>query len=520
MKNLTTSSSCFPKLIEGNYLYVDKTEYLWKLVAGSMGQYFLSRPRRFGKSLTLSTLEAIFQGRKELFQGLAIYDKPYSWEKYPVIHLNFGNCYVQSSEELDLFLTNQLENLARDNELALRGDGATLQFENCIRDLFVKGPVVILIDEYDKPILDNIQQPYVQDILRTLKSFYSVVKVCEQLTRFAFITGVSKFSHVSLFSDLNNLTDLTMNAEFAGMLGFTEEEIRSNFADRLPQCASALECTIDELLEKVRFWYDGYRFSKSDVHVCNPVSVTKFFYEHGEFRNFWCDTGTPTFLLQLMKKTSFDFEKALGMPVEETVFKSYELGSLDPMGLLWQTGYLTIKQVNTRRLGTARYLLGFPDFEVEQTFNTQLHACYTGMPSEKVGTYIDQLLDAIEASKLEQFMKLLCVHFANIPYDIHVTDEKYYQSLFYQLFLLMGLYIDVESRTNDGRIDAYIRTDTTVYIFEFKLNKTVDMALAQIVNKEYFLKFQACGLPIRLIGVNFDASTGQIGKWGETVLQE
>jgi hypothetical protein len=308
MKELTTSIFSFEDLIQGNFLYVDKTEYIWQLVKPAKEMYFFSRPRRFGKSLTISTLKAVFEGKKELFKGLAIYDKPYDWKQYPIIHISCGdyNPINDTAEKLNLYFLRKIKEVANDLKVSLTVDDDASQAFAELMDFFKgKEQVVILVDEYDKPILDNITSPNIKEIQRCLKGFYSVLKDRNSQERLLFVTGVSKFCHVSLFSDLNNLTDITMDAHFATMLGFTQEEMEANFGDRI--AALADERGIDVVKDEIKRWYNGYRFEKSAKTVYNPVSLAQFFKSGGEFNNYWFATGTPTFLLDLIMKSKFDF---------------------------------------------------------------------------------------------------------------------------------------------------------------------------------------------------------------------
>ena len=521
MKDLTTFVYSFEKLILGNYLYIDKTEYVWQLIRTRSEGYFLSRPRRFGKSLLISTLKAIFQGKKELFEGLAIYDKPYDWKTYPVIHLSFGDYSVVSNaaEELPEYLMSKMETLAHEHSIKLKRKTPGLCFAELIDKLAEKGQVVILIDEYDKPILGNITDSRVRDIRDMLKGFYSVLKDRNDKERLLFITGVSKFSHVSLFSELNNLTDITLKSKYAGMLGFTEAEVRKYFAERIPEAARANEVSEEELLRQVLAWYDGYRFSEADVHVCNPVSITKFFSEEYSFSNYWDDTGTPIFLIKLMEQQSYDHEAALNEWYSERIFSAYELDRLDITGMLWQTGYLTIKDVRKGTMGM-RYRLGFPDKEVRDTFCTRLLELYGNLAQGTGAPMVDKFQDAIVAGDVDRFMTLLQSVMANIDYRLHIKQEKYYQTIFFLVYFLIGTRIEAESCTNEGRIDAYIRTAKAIYIFEFKLNKTARKAVSQIIDRRYYEKFQNSSLPIRLIGVNFNSSKGRIDAWKELPLLE
>ena len=518
-KELTSFVYTFEEMIKGNFLYVDKTEFIWNLIRPDSAGYFLSRPRRFGKSLLISTLKAIFEGKKELFKGLALYNKSYDWKKYPIIHIDFSNSNLETAQDVREFLQDELNELSHTLGMPLRGHSLSKQFEYLIKDAALSSSmkkVVILVDEYDKPILGNIVNlPQCQKILKVLKGFYSNIKKGEKYIRLAFVTGVSKFSHVSLFSDLNNLTDITLDVDYATMLGFTDNEIRKNYADRITEAAKVHGIPEDTLMTRILDWYDGYRFSEADVHVCNPVSLSNFFLKKYKFSNYWDTTGTPSFLVELMRKQSYDYEAALKMWYGESIFAAYELEKLDITGLLWQTGYLTIKDIREDAFGML-YRLDFPDREVQSTFTSRLIKTYAGSGAE------DELLaqmrafgQAINNDDLDGFLTIFQSFLANIDYKLHIPDEKYYQSIFFLVFKFLGASIEAESCTNEGRIDAYVRTSKAVYIFEFKLNKNAKKAVSQIVDRHYYEKFQSCGLPIRMIGVNFNSAKGRIDGWKE-----
>ena len=517
MKNITSSVYTFEDIVKDDFLYVDKTEYIWSLIGQGKAMYFLSRPRRFGKSLTVSTLKAVFQGKKDLFKGLAIYDKPYDWKPYPVIHLDMNGLDFSSVEELESSLCDLVTEAAASHELTLESANAASLFRTLINRLAEKEQVVILVDEYDKPILNNLGKPHAQKILDKLKVFYSVIKAFESKERFVFVTGVTKFCHVSLFSELNNLTDITMNRDYATMFGYTQSEFEAYFADRIDSACKQLNMPREELLPEIKAWYDGYRFHAKAESVYNPVSLAQFFMNDAEFNNYWFSTGTPSFLMELTKKADFNFEKTLSEPVMRLAFNAFEIDKIYPLALLLQTGYLTIKS-SFVDLGETLYYLDFPNREVKSAFETYLISDYTSIPQETVGANVFKMVKAIKARDVNLFMELLKTFFAAVQYDVATDTEGRFQLLFYSVFLLIGVRVEAESRTNNGRIDAVICDGDYVYIFEFKLNQTAGIALEQIREKEYFRKYQHSGRKIVLVGANFDTISRQLSEWKSEII--
>ena len=514
MQKLTSSIYTFEKLIENNFLYVDKTEYIWRLIDSAPAMYFMSRPRRFGKSLTVSTLEAVFSGKKELFKGLAIYNKPYDWKKYPVIHLDMGNCDATTPETLRKFITRLLQDKAEEYQVSIQiqNDELASSFGALISAVSKDAPVVILVDEYDKPILNNIGNPELKEMLFVLKGFYSTIKTCEQQEHFVFVTGVSKFCHVSLFSDLNNLTDITMNADYATMLGYTQREFETNFAEWISAAEARQQLPHEAYLREIKNWYNGYRFEEQAETVYNPVSLASFFSDGFKFKNYWFSTGTPSFLLELIKKKNFDFEDALTRPVSGIAFAAYEVDRIEPLALLLQTGYLTIKS-SFVDFGATFYHLDFPNFEVRSAFDTYLLNAYTSITKDELEGIAVGLARHVRSGNTEGIMKDFKIFLAAIPYDIQLSNEKYYQTIFFLLFLMLGVYIEAESRTNDGRIDAVAMCGEWVYLFEFKINRNAECALDQIKEKEYFRKYQHSGKRIILIGANLNMENRQLDDW-------
>ena len=514
MKDLTSSVYSFEDLIQGNFLYVDKTEYIWQLIRPAKEMYFLSRPRRFGKSLTVSTLKAVFEGKKELFKDLAIYDKPYDWKPYPIIHLSFGdyNPTNNTPDKLNAYLLDKIWTVAAQHSVKLSPTtDPSSAFGKLIDALFRKSQVVILVDEYDKPILDNISNPHIKEIQQCLKGFYSVLKDRNNQERFLFVTGVSKFSHVSLFSDLNNLTDITMDARYATMLGYTQEEFETNFHEQIAAVEAKQSLGHAEFLAEIKNWYDGFRFEENSESVYNPVSLAKFFENGGKFSNYWFETGTPEFLVELSKKQNFDFESSLNEPVPGVAFSAFEIDNIDPLTLLFQTGYVTIKGT-VQKLGETWYHLDFPNREVSSSFNAYLLNRYSGKTQTKVVKFTAELTAALNDGDVKRLRKAMEVFFAGISYEIHHKNESNFQNIFFALFRLLGFYIKAESHTNDGRIDAAAETDDYVFIFEFKLDDD-ETALSQIKEKKYYKQYELSKKKIFLNGVTFDTQTGQIANW-------
>ena len=511
MKNLTVSISDFEKLRREGYLYVDKTEYIWNLINPAGGSFFLSRPRRFGKSLTLSTLKAIFQGKKELFEGLAIYDKPYDWKEYPIIHLDMNGRDFSTPEKLEERFQQILREQAYINGVTLQSTASDTMFHELIQTLYDKsGEVVILLDEYDRPILNNIAKDNRFDFLNALKGFYSVIKEKSALLRFAFVTGVSKFCHVSLFSDLNNLADITMDIRYATMFGYTQEELEKYFGDRIADLAG--DGDLESYKTKMKDWYNGYRFEARAQTVYNPVSLANFFENRGMFNNYWFSTGTPSFLLELIKNQRFNLEEILEKTVSNFAFSAYEIGNIDPLTLLLQTGYLTIDKA-VERYGDTVYKLRFPNLEVKGSFEVYLTGDCSGLHVDKVKDSIYDLADKVTAGDVDGFMETMKVFFAKVGYDVHLKNENNYQLLFYSIFMLLGISITAESRTNNGRIDAVATNEDYVFVFEFKLDRNVEIALQQIKDRDYYRRYMNSGKKIMLIGVNFDSEAAQIASW-------
>ncbi len=514
MQKLTSSIYDFETLIEHSYLYVDKTAYLWKMIQNYGESYFLARPRRFGKSLTVSTLKAIFEGKRELFDGLAISQVDYDWEKYPVIHLSFADmpASVNTFSGVKDYLNEKVKQTADQFAVAVTAAEPGMRLGQLIDALNRKSKVVVLIDEYDKPLIDNIQNQQAEAIREELKGLYGVLKDRNSALRMLFLTGVTKFSHVSLFSGINNLTDISMDYDYAPMLGYTQSEVEKYFAEYIDSACQAHGMSRDKMLAEIKKWYNGYRFHGQAESVYNPVSLAQFFTKRFDFSNYWFATGTPSFLVKIAQEKNFSIEKTLTEPVSSFAFDAFDVDRIEPLALLLQTGYLTIKS-SGQIFSKNWYQLGFPNHEVEESFNTYLLNAYTSVDKEITAQNVIEMAQCVDAGDAEKFMDCVKTYFANIPYDIQLANEKYYQTVFYLLFRALKLNIEAEVCTNNGRIDAVAEYGKNIFIFEFKINQTAEIALAQIKEKEYYQKYKHSGKDITLIGANFDTELRQLTDW-------
>ena len=505
----------FSKIREENYMYVDKTSLIHDLV--QQGEvYFLSRPRRFGKSLLISTFEALFSGEKELFNGLAIAqpERDYDFMKYPVILMEFSKVRVTQADDVENYIINNTNEHARFYGIELEIDSYEQRFDELVKKLQAKTgcKVVLLIDEYDKPILDNLLNDTLSQIKSVINDFYTVVKSLDKYLRFIFITGVSRFAKVSIFSGMNSLTDISMDSRYATLCGITQQELETNFKEAINQLVSRGTMDKPQLLAKIKHWYNGYYFEEDAVSVYNPYSLLNLF-DQQKFKHFWYSTATPTFLIELIKEQKFDLTDMNDFELDDGAFMSMEPEKVSPLPILLQTGYLTITGYEDDL-----YTLGFPNYEVKYAFYRSIVEQF-GHTEAGVNTkHINNLNRALSNGDIAAFMNTLQIFFANIPNNITLKDEKYYQSLFYAILTLLGYKIEAEVNTNIGRIDCVLQTNKTIYIIEFKLNDTCDAAMQQIHDNKYPQKYQNCGKKIVLLGVQFDQKTRNIGEYIEQAL--
>ena len=507
MKKLPIGIQTFSEIIKEEYLYVDKTRHIAELIQS--GKYlFLSRPRRFGKSLLVSTLYEIFTGNKALFQGLYIYDK-IEWHTYSVIHIDFAA--IDFSTEIDLRegLIQLMDGINDDYQLDVEKRGFKAYFKNIIVALYKKyGKVVVLVDEYDKPIVE-----YIDDIKMAaknreiLRNFFGVLKSSDAFLRFVFLTGVSKFARVSIFSDLNNLRDMTLSTPFATLLGYTQKELENYFNQYIQNLCFKLGIKKNQLLAKIKTWYNGYSWDAKN-QVYNPFSILNLFAEQ-QFDNYWFASGTPTFLMQLIKKNGYDVTVLENKKVSKIVFDSYNIDNMNIFALLFQTGYLTITQIE-QKSRTPQYLLNYPNFEVKEAFITYLFESFTKNGLEEIQPAAEDLRTYLQTENIEGFMNLIRALFAKIPYPLHIKQEAYYHSLFYMISVLMGVEIDLEVLTDKGRIDGVLILEDKIYLIEFKygkagtdMNTLTNKAVQQIRDKNYGERFLNESRPRLLLGVGF-----------------
>ena len=511
LQNLPIGIQNFEKIRNDGYLYVDKTEIVYRL-ATSGSYFFLSRPRRFGKSLLLSTLQAYFEGKRELFEGLAVSQLETKWEQHPVLHLDLNTEKYESPEALDNILNYTLarwEKLygSEPTEVSL-----SLRFAGVIRRAFEQTGhrVVILVDEYDKPMLQAIGNEALQDAYRsTLQSFYSALKTCDGYIRFAMLTGVTKFGKLSVFSSLNSLKDISMRKDFHAVCGITEQELHDNFAPYVSRMSDELDLTPEEVLAEMARMYDGYHFVPNCPGLYNPFSVLNAL-DAQAFGSYWFATGTPTYLVKLLRLHDYNLQSLSDEYVTEDILNSIDVASTNPVPVIYQSGYLTIKDYAPE---FHTYRLGFPNEEVENGFFRFLLPFYTSVNKVEAPFHIQKFVEEIRAGQPEAFLNRLKSFFADTPYELVRNLENHYQNVLYILCKLLGLYVKAEYHTSAGRIDLVLQTRDYTYVLEFKLDGTAEEALQQIQDKSYALPFETGETRVFRIGLNFSSETRNIGKW-------
>ena len=500
----------FESLRKDGFFYVDKTALMYQLVTTGR-YYFLSRPRRFGKSLLISTLEAYFQGKEELFDGLAVASLEKEWKRYPVIHLDLNAKKFDGPEDLIRLIDRQL--------LVLEAEYGKVKTDETIDDRFVSlirnmngrtgERVVILVDEYDKPLLQTIGNDALQNEYRAiLKAFYGVLKSMDGYIRFALLTGVTKFGKVSVFSDLNNLMDLSMDERYTDICGVSEEELLRDFDEDIRALALNNGQTYEQACAQLKEDYDGYHFCPDSPGIYNPFSLLNTFAK-GRYGSYWFETGTPTYLVELLKKSDYDLEQMSREETDSETLDSIFTGD-NPIPVIYQSGYLTIKKYD-REFGL--YTLGFPNREVEEGFLRFLMPYYAKSGMTKSGFEIKRFVDNIRKGDIDGFMERLQSFLADCPYELARDIELHYQNVLFIVFRLAGLYTQVEYHTSRGRIDMVVQTADYVYVMEFKLDGSAEQAMQQIEEKQYALPFAKDSRKVFRIGVNFSSETRNIDRW-------
>ena len=504
----------FSDMREENYLYIDKTEHVYRMTHSAGKYMFLSRPRRFGKSLLVSTLHAYFEGRKELFQGLAIERLEKEWAQYPVLHFDMSLGKHMREEELQRYL----HSILNDNELRLGVVPRESQDVNLrLKDLIIavsqkyNSKVVVLIDEYDAPLLDVLHEDENLPALRNvMRNFYSPLKACGPYLRYVFLTGITKFSQLSIFSELNNIENISMDEQYADICGITEEEMRTQMDADLEAFAAKLHTDKENLLSQLKANYDGYHFTWPSPDIYNPYSLFNAFNK-GKIDSYWFGSGTPTYLIEMLRKFRMNVlqlgstEKAQR---EDFDAPTERLTSITP--LLYQSGYFTIKTGN-ERLGI--YTLGIPNREVRLGLMRSLIPYYLTPDTKSVSSALIDMAECLTNDDMDAALQAMQTFLSTIPYADNTHYEGHYQQVLYILFSLLGYYTDIEVRTSRGRVDVVMRTDHTLYIIELKLDKDADAALGQIDLKQYPERFALCGLPMVKVGISFDKEKRTIGDW-------
>ena len=501
----------FGEIRRGGYAYVDKTALMYKMVSEGK-YYFLSRPRRFGKSLLLSTIESFFSGERELFKGLYVDSVEWDWLQYPILHMDLNTEKYDSVEALENILERTLQEWEYNYEPRVIEKTIAGRFERIIRTAFEKTgrKAVILVDEYDKPLLQTIgNEPLQTEYRDTLKAFYGALKSCDRYIKFAFLTGVTKFGKVSVFSDLNNLIDLSIDDRYATVCGISEEELHTYFDEGVQHVADANNMTKQECYSRLSNDYDGYHFDVNTPGIYNPFSLLNTLASC-RFRDYWFETGTPSFLVYQLKKTGYPLEAMTEEELSADTLNSIDIMDENPLPLLYQSGYLTIKDYDAEFM---TYKLAFPNREVEQGFIKYLLPYYTPKVTDKVTFGIVNFVKDIRSGDAEGFMRRLEAFFATGDYQVMGKLELYFQNTLYVFFRLLGFYVDVERHTTNGRMDILMQTLGYIYILELKLDQSADVALQQIEENGYARPFAHDSRRLFKIGINFSTKSKTIDDW-------
>ena len=500
----------FEKIIDNKMTYVDKTDLVYRMANGTQNN-FLSRPRRFGKSLLVTTLQAYFEGRKELFKGLAIDKLEKDWVKYPVIHLDLSSGKYAAIENLHSVLNDILNDYENKFDIEVQaGSSYGTRLKNIIQGAVRKTghQAVVLVDEYDAPMLDSNNNPELQEKIRDImRDFFSPLKAQEANLRFVFLTGITKFSQLSIFSELNNIKNYSLDDEFGAICGFTQEEILSTFHEGIHEMAKANGLTIEQTVAKMKEQYDGYRFTPHCPNIYNPYSVLNALHDK-KFSNYWFATGTPTFLLELLIKNDIEMPQLEGIVATEDQFDSPTDNIGNPIPVLYQSGYLTIKDYDE-----GIYTLGYPNEEVRMGLNRSMLNYIAPQYGLKTTAFAAQFRAAMRKDDIDTAMKVLQSFLAAFPYDIHHNREDYFQAILFTIFITLGFTIHAEVKTARGRIDLLISTKTTIFVMELKIDQSAAKALEQIDAKDYTLPYKHDGRRIFKVGINFSTEKRTVDEW-------
>ncbi|MCB1082400.1 MAG: AAA family ATPase [Chlamydiia bacterium] len=515
-KKLPTGIQSIKKILgDQEYVYVDKTAIIKEIIDLGAPHYFVSRPRRFGKSLFLDTLKEIFLGNKELFKECAIYKSDYAWEKHPVLYFDFSKIGHRTPEQLEASLKTKLELIAKEHDISIVTTDLLIGFDTLITELANKyhSKVVVLIDEYDKPIIDCIDDTSIANQNRNvLKQFFGTLKGADGHLKFTFFTGVSRFSHVSIFSGLNNLKNITMDQRYAAIMGYTEEELKVAFKEHIQAIIEKRgEGSEEDVIDDIRTWYNGYRFTKSEVCVYNPFSTLNYMDEQ-EFSSYWYSSGTPSFLINQVRKKPISLTSLRGKAALKTTLSDISnLDRINLSALMFQTGYLTIKGYNPEE---DSYLLDFPNREVERAFFNSLLEEFAELEHLMVRRTAKEIYHDLESFNLTSFFEKINIHFAKVSYHLFANaQEGFYHAIFFTLLEASGIKTCSELATNIGRIDLASELPETIVIFELKLDQTADTAFGQAEVKKYKERYSGDGKNILVIGINFSSTSRNISDW-------
>ena len=516
MVNYPIGIQTFDKIREGGYLYVDKTKYIYEVT--HPGQYvFLSRPRRFGKSLLTSTFDAYFSGRKDLFKGLAIEKLEKEWKQYPVLHFDLSDIKKGTVEDFEDSVNSSLASMEETYGVVKTADNLATRFKELVERIYKRTgkQVVVLIDEYDAPLLTVLHDPERLEKMRTaLQSFYSPIKKLDPYLRFVFITGITKFSQLSIFSQLNNLKNISMKPQYAAICGITQKELEDNFQEGIRALGEENEMTSEQVLAKLARTYDGYHFAHKSPGVYNPFSLLSAM-DNCDFDNYWFSTGTPTFLVNMLKHFHADITKIDGSEAFATDFDQPTENMQSILPLFYQSGYITIKSYDPI---IDRYTLGYPNEEVKVGLMRILVPYYVHTNTLEAGNTVVQMYLALRKDDMDGCLKAMQEFVSTIPYQENTlkdapTTEGHFTAMLYVMFSLLNVYVESQVRNAKGRLDILIKTDTSIYVMELKMNGDLDKALRQIDEKDYTIPYQSDGRKVVKVAINFSTEDRTLKAW-------